>query len=100
MDVYLRACFSELFQEDGLTVLGRGLGLEVLFGKFLRLYAEQRINQRRDLVLCLNTYGKENSLKTAILSDGGHPEKLPKVFMGQVCIEMQRISNAIFFAGD
>jgi ERCC4-type nuclease len=73
-----------LFQEDGLTVLGRGLGLEVLFGKFLRLYAEQRINQRRDLVLCLNTYGKENSFKTAILSDGGHPEKLPKVINNEV----------------
>ncbi len=79
MDDYLRACFAELFKDDGLTVLGRGLGFEVLFGKFLRLYAEQPINQRRDLVLCLNAYGKEQCIRSTILSDGGHPESLPKV---------------------
>lgn len=79
MEDYLQCSFQELHRDDGLLVLGKGLGLEALCGKFLRLYAEQPLNRRRDLVLCINAGGKERSIRTAIISDGGMPDMLPKV---------------------
>lgn len=79
MEDYLRPCFSELYQDDGLVVLARGLGLDVLCGKFMQYYASQPLTQKRDLVLCINATGREQGIRSCILSHDGRPDRLPKV---------------------
>lgn len=51
---YLSTAFGELFKEDGLAVLGRGLGMHNLVSKFLDIY-----NDRKRLVFCLNASNYE-----------------------------------------
>ena len=76
---YLSQVFEELLREDGLTVLGRGLGLRLLVSKFLQLYGDaQRWGNR--LVFLLNGQsGEELALKDALLDEGCPSEVLPHV---------------------
>lgn len=51
---YLAKAFAELLREDGLLVFGRGLGLQIIVSKFLRLYGD-----RKRLVFVLNASTEE-----------------------------------------
>jgi len=77
MESYLKDAFSELYEKDGLTVMGRGLGIEVLFCKFVQYYSEKAKNQK--LVLCLNAGGLEQAMRDLILTGGANPDSLPVV---------------------
>ena len=82
MDSYLKPAFEELFREDGLTVLGRGLGISQLFSKFALYYSNQ--NAGRKLVLCLNCTGTEEQLQDLFLSSSDSAtSNLPQV--SQLC---------------
>lgn len=76
--------FVELFQTDGLTVMGRGLGIERLFTKFLLCYSDPVVDaalvlRNKKLVLCLNTMGHEQCFRELLLSEGARPDALPQV---------------------
>ena len=73
---FLAAAFRELLQEDGLLVLGRGLGLRLVLAKFLRLYSD-RDRWGNRLVFCLNASGEERLLLDALLDEGCPPSSLP-----------------------
>jgi hypothetical protein len=62
MDTYIKAAFEELYREDGLCVMGRGLGIFELYAKFVQLYSRplQDQAQPRKVVFCINAIGKEN----------------------------------------
>lgn len=59
MDGCFKTAFEELHREDGLAVMGRGLGINFLFGKFCQLYSRpsQNFELPRKLVFCLNAGG-------------------------------------------
>lgn len=59
MDNNIKSAFEELYREDGLTVMGRGLGINYLYAKFCQLYSTVRSNQEvsRKLVFCINAGG-------------------------------------------
>ena len=60
MECMIKSAFEELYREDGLTVMGRGLGINYLFAKFCQLYSTVRSNlaDSRKLVFCINAGGK------------------------------------------
>lgn len=97
MDEYLRKAFEELFSEDGLLVMGRGLGLDRLYAKFAQYYSSfhllsgdsSSINKsistdRRKLVLCLNCVGYEETFRELLLSEGVSSTHLPAVINNEV----------------
>jgi DNA excision repair protein ERCC-4 len=67
MDGYLKASFKELFAEDGLTIMGRGLGIQNLFSKFAQYYSSKESG--RKLVFCLNCTGVEDQLHDLFISN-------------------------------
>ncbi len=77
MENYLRPAFEELFDDDGLMVMGKGLGVQKLFGKFVKLYCSAHATPK--LVLCLNSNDIFDALKKILLADGVLPLELPKV---------------------
>lgn len=56
----IKFAFEELYREDGLTVMGRGLGINYLFAKFCQLYStvHSNLTDSRKLVFCINAGGK------------------------------------------
>jgi hypothetical protein len=78
MESYLREAFNELFAEDGLTVVARGLGVNNLYSKFAQYYANR--DHGRKLVFCINCTGVEDQLQDLFLtsSDAGIKD-LPQV---------------------
>lgn len=80
MDTYLAKIFSEIYQEDGMVVMGRGLGVEKLLVKLIRAYSLSLSTSRNaPLVFCINLNGLENSIIDLMLVDGVSPNLLPKV---------------------
>lgn len=80
MDSYLAKIFSEIYQEDGMVVMGRGLGIEKLLVKMIRAYSLTLSDSRNSpLVFCLNLNGLENAIIDLMLADGVPPHLLPKV---------------------
>lgn len=77
MQHYIQLAYDELCKEDGLTVMGRGLGITLLYTKFVQYYC-MNTGQKR-LVLCLNANGSEDLIKDVALSEGANPLSLPKV---------------------
>ena len=76
MDLYLREAFMELYSDDGLLVMARGLGILRLLAKFLRLYSKE---SEKKLVFCINLAGDEEAIKNLLLSDGVAADDFPKV---------------------
>ena len=78
MDSFLKLAFKELFADDGLLVMGRGLGINHLFSKFA-LYHSSLLDERK-LVFCLNCSGIEDQLLNLFLSCSDSSTKnLPQV---------------------
>lgn len=78
MDSFLKLAFKELFADDGLLVMGRGLGINHLFSKFA-LYHSSLLEERK-LVFCLNCSGIEDQLHNLFLSSSDSSTKnLPQV---------------------
>lgn len=67
MNSYLKVAFNELFAEDGLAVVGRGLGVNDLFCKFAQYFANREGG--RKLVFCINCTGFEEQLSDLFLSN-------------------------------
>jgi DNA excision repair protein ERCC-4 len=89
MDEYLKDIFKELYQHDGLTVMGHGLGIDRLFVKFIQCYNERTpgtpSNIRKPLVFCLNVTDLEQSFLDLLISDGSlRPDELPRVINNEV----------------
>lgn len=81
MNSYLKGAFNELFAEDGLVVVGRGLGVNDLYCKFA-LYFANRAGGRK-LVFCINCTGVEEQLSDLFLSNSDASIKdLPQVSSG------------------
>ena len=76
MNTYLKQAFHELFAENGVTVMGRGLGMPALFCKFAQYYSSK--SSDRKLVFCLNCTGAEDSLKDLFTSSSTGGE-IPQV---------------------
>ena len=76
---YLLNIFNELFEDDGLAVVGKGLGVNTLFTKLLLYYSDQsRIGRR--LVFCLNCSNEDvESIKAACYSYSINEHELPQV---------------------
>ncbi len=99
MNRYIEASFAELFENDGLTVMGRGLGIDLLFCKFIQYFSKNvptttaskpqssitavvpAISSPRlqRLVLCINVNGQEEAMCDLLLHEGASPNQLPKV---------------------
>ena len=50
MEIFINSAFQELFRDDGLMVMGRGLGIQRLYAKLVQVYS---IAQRK-IVFCIN----------------------------------------------
>jgi hypothetical protein len=82
MQSYIQGAFSELYNDDGMAVLGRGLGIQLLFSKFVQYYSlksskSQIVPQR--LVLCINANDSEPSIRKILQSEGAEDDNLPEV---------------------
>uniref|UniRef100_M4BN67 ERCC4 domain-containing protein n=1 Tax=Hyaloperonospora arabidopsidis (strain Emoy2) TaxID=559515 RepID=M4BN67_HYAAE len=65
---------EELYTQDGMLVLGRGLGLLRVFASFVRLYCSPR-----SLVLCLNVNEQAATLQRLVLEMGLDLRLVPRV---------------------
>jgi DNA excision repair protein ERCC-4 len=70
--------FSQLFDEDGLLVLAKGLGLRGILLKFIKLHCTPR-----NLVFVLNTSGEESAILEGLVADGVSRERLPRVIRNE-----------------
>jgi DNA excision repair protein ERCC-4 len=66
--------FTELFEEDGLLLMAKGLGLRKILLKFLKLHCHPR-----NLVFVLNANNEEVALLDALQANGVSFDRLPKV---------------------
>ncbi|CEG44750.1 dna repair endonuclease xpf [Plasmopara halstedii] len=71
---YERDIVEELYEQDGVLVLGRGLGLLRVLASFVRLYCSPR-----SLVLCLNVNEQAVTMRRLVLSLGLDRRLLPRV---------------------
>jgi len=105
MDEYLGQCFAELYEEDGLLVLARGLGLNRLISKFIELYsvAEQTEDSaassssaslQRKLVFCINARESSELLQMSLLSNGLSPSQLPVLVTNETPAATRKIMYA------
>ncbi|KAF4149743.1 ERCC4 domain [Phytophthora infestans] len=72
--LYEREIVEELHGQDGVLVLGRGLGLLRVLASFIRLYCSPR-----SLVLCLNANEQAATLRRLVLALGLDRRLLPRV---------------------
>ena len=89
MEHYLQSAFKELFEEDGLMLMGRGLGIDVLFSKFVQYFSTKPTtnasttpsssSSQHRLVFCLNVNGYEDAMLQLLLANGAKPNELPRV---------------------
>ncbi len=95
MESYLSKIFSDLYQDDGMVVIGKGLGLEQLFAKFMILYSSSSSSspsssafptstsansssfEPKKLVFVLNAGKNAHNLRQSLLYHGFKPEDLP-----------------------
>ncbi|KAI9923079.1 hypothetical protein PsorP6_000256 [Peronosclerospora sorghi] len=71
---YEKEIVQEMYAQDGVLVLGRGLGLMRLLASFVRLYCSPRC-----LVLCLNTSEQAATLRRFVLALGLDRHLLPRL---------------------
>jgi DNA excision repair protein ERCC-4 len=114
---YLSEAFSDLYAQDGLVVLGRGLGWLGLLCSFVRFYSDtsddgyaatidedkmdgnNRICQRKPpLVFVLNLRDEERSVLLSTLSSWGTPpEALPRIITNEAGQSTER--SALYARG-
>lgn len=87
MQSYIKDSFAELYNDDGMTVMGRGLGMPLMFSKFVQYYAtkgsrDQIVPQK--LVLCINTGDHDKSVRDILISEGVEDHNLPEVINNEV----------------
>ena len=80
---YLAEAFGEIYTEDGLLVLGKGLGLLPLLATFVRFYADveegyaaESITKKPPLVFVLGLRDYERKVLVSILETWGTPPHL------------------------
>ncbi|CAI5709940.1 unnamed protein product [Peronospora farinosa] len=71
---YEKEIVEELYAQDGVLVMGRGLGLLRVLASFVRLYCSPR-----SLVLCLNVNDQAATLRRSMLALGLDRHLLPRV---------------------
>jgi hypothetical protein len=80
MDIYLKEAFEELYKQDGLTVMGKGLGINRLLAKFIQLYCSKQMQKR--LIFCVNCSNDMiDSISNTLFRDGLKPTELPTVLV-------------------
>ena len=94
MDSYLSEVFSELYNDDGLVCMAKGIGLNQLFSKFMQLYTQRSssdldisgdgvvdILDRREkkLVFVLNAGKSSSMLQESLLHHGFRLDELPLI---------------------
>jgi hypothetical protein len=94
MEEYLRLAFEELYTEDGLTVMAKGVGVWVVLMKFVLLYGTQphsstseassstsssAAGNEKKLVFCLQTMDRAEEMKKCLIYEGLGPAEFPKV---------------------
>ncbi|KAG5185903.1 hypothetical protein JKP88DRAFT_260432 [Tribonema minus] len=92
---YLRQAFRDLYEQDGLLVMGRGLGLRHVLVKFIRYYCDHIASSgggtpsagKRRLVFVINAKGEEDLLVDAVAADGVPPHLLPQVLTNEFTIK-------------
>lgn len=81
---YLQSIFSEIYAEDGLAVIARGMAMNKIISKFIQLYtlptvsisssdsnsSSSRISNERKLVLVINANKDSQLLRRSLLSEG------------------------------
>lgn len=78
IDAYIKVAFEQLFRCDGLTVMGRGLGIRRLFTKFVHYYSLPGLDKK--IVFVINANEAVDSIKQALYAEGLMPYQMPKVF--------------------
>jgi DNA excision repair protein ERCC-4 len=80
---YLAEAFGDLYAEDGLLVLGKGLGLLNLLASFVRFYADveeghaaESTSTKPPLVFVLGLRDNERKALVSILETWGTPPQL------------------------
>lgn len=76
---YLTHAFSELYKDDGLLVIGKGLGIQTLLIKFLKSYSVSKTNKKT--VLCLNMPEEHSFINSSLFTEGLFPNQIPKVLL-------------------
>jgi len=92
---YLAEAFGELYEEDGLLVLGKGLGLLSLLATFVRFYSDtkeghasmasqEKNNGKPPLIFVLGLREAERNVIVSILETWGtDPELLPTMITNE-----------------
>ncbi|RYG69231.1 hypothetical protein EON64_03255 [archaeon] len=80
----MKDAFVELYNEDGLIVLGHGLGMPYLFFKFLECYMLQSNSLPKPLVLCINAMDHVPLIHQFLRSNGVAEEALPEVHCREI----------------
>jgi len=112
---YLSEAFSDLYAQDGLVVLGRGLGWLGLLCSFVRFYADtsddgyaatidedkmeySKCQRKPPLVFVLNLRDEERSVLLSTLSSWGTPpEELPRIITNEAGQSTER--SALYARG-
>jgi hypothetical protein len=99
---FIQEAFSELYSEDGIVVMAKGLGIHQLLAKFLQLYnrssydvdqmhhedlsmsSSTRGNDddnkfKRRLVFCINMCGQEEAIHNLLTSEASSPTAISQV---------------------
>ncbi len=76
MDSYLNEAFQELLSNDGLVAMGKGLGVQRLFAKFVS-YAISELRNR--IVICVNSQCWTDYVKHFIHSEVSDSKEFPVV---------------------
>jgi hypothetical protein len=70
MNEYLQPIFEDLYKEDGLCILARGLGIRHLFSKFIQAYCATSSPEKRRIVFCLNVQGEDEAIRDTLRAEG------------------------------
>lgn len=81
---YENQAFVEQLSNDGLTIMARGLGVEKVFLRFMRLYCDPQ-----NLVLVVNTTNAEEGYFLEELHSGEQVQQLPTLITNEVNVKQR-----------
>lgn len=73
---YISNAFEELYEEDGLCVMAKGLGADAMLTKFIQWYS---CPNQKQLVFCINCSDIEVLLLESLEYEGALPSEMPQV---------------------
>src|SRR3546814_5785098 len=76
---FQRVIFRELYEEDRLAVVAKGLGSVNILVKLLKLHCNIHGVQSQQAVFVLNCSEEESLIRESLLAEGVNPNNLPKV---------------------